>query len=190
MSFISCFYIFYVVVMDIILVVSISIHELFHAIAAKRNGAFCAEIGYKFELFLPCAYTTLCGIKEIKSKIKASQVFYSGIGANGIIAAVSLLLMNSNLLKNSLFVFLIFGCNLCLILVNSILIIKSDVYYIFCVLSGKMNLKEETKEMIKGKCCVTTGKVIYFLLSYVVEPIAVIVLLIIAIGKIGGKVLW
>lgn len=179
--------IIHIIVMDIILAISVSLHEIFHAIAAKNNGAFCAEIGYTFDFFVPSAYTTLCGVDEIKNKRRKAQVFFAGIAANALIAAISLLIMNVSCLRDSLFVFLIFSSNLCLILINSITFIKSDVYYILCSLSGNMNLKEDTANMIKGKSGHNVGNVIYFLLTYILEPLAIVVLLIIAFGKIGGK---
>ena len=181
--------ILHIIVMDVILAISVSLHEIFHAIAAKSNGAFCAEIGYTFDFFIPSAYTTLCCVDEIKSKWRKVQVFFSGIAANALIAAISLLIMNIPSLGDSLFVFLIFSSNLCLILINSITLVKSDVYYILCYLFGNMNLKEDTTDMIKGKGCRNVGNVVYFLLTYIVEPVAIAVLLIIAFGKIGGKFL-
>ena len=181
--------IIHIVVMDIILAISVSLHEIFHAIAAKNNGAFCAEIGYTFDFLVPSAYTTLCGVDEVKSKGRKVQVFFSGIAANALIAAISLLLMNIPCLRDSLFVFLIFSSNLCLILINSITFIKSDVYYILCSLFDNMNLKEDSIAMIKGKGCKNFGNVIYFILTYIVEPAAIVVLLVIAFGKIGGKIL-
>jgi|GEM_PF-5440305 len=181
--------IFHVIVMDLILAVSVSLHEVFHAIAAKNNGAFCAEIGYTFDLFVPSAYTTLCGVDEIKSKWRKIQVFFSGIAANAFIAGISLLMMNVPALRDSLFVFLIFCSNLCLILINSITFVKSDVYHILCYLFGNMNLKEDTVKMIKGEGRWNTGNMIYFLITYIAEPAIIIKLLIIAFGKIGGKFL-
>lgn len=181
--------IIHIVVMDIILAISVSLHEIFHAIAAKNNGAFCAEIGYTFDFFVPSAYTTLCGVDEIKSKGRKVQVFFAGIAANAVIATISLLLMNIPCLRNSLFVFLIFSSNLCLILINSITSIKSDVYYILCSIFDNMNLKEDATNMIKGKGCRNIGNVIYFTLTYIIEPAAIVVLLVIAFGKIGGKFL-
>lgn len=181
--------IIHIIVMDIILAISVSLHEIFHAIAAMNNGAFCAEIGYTFDFFVPSAYTTLCGVDEIKSKGRKMQVFFAGIAANALIAAISLLMMNISCFRDSLFVFLIFSSNLCLILINSITFIKSDVYYILCSLFGNMNLKEDSTKMIKGNCCKNMGNVIYFSLTYIVEPVAIVVLLVIAFGKIGGKLL-
>lgn len=181
--------IIHIVVMDLILALSVSLHEIFHAIAAKNNGAFCAEIGYTFDFFIPSAYTTLCGVDEIKSKGRKVEVFFAGIAANALIAATSLLLMNIPYFRDSLFVFLIFSSNLCLIIINSITFIKSDLYYILCSLFSNMNLKEDSTNMTKGKSCKNAGNVIYFLLTYIVEPVAIVVLLIIAFGKIGGKFL-
>lgn len=181
--------IIHIVVMDIILAMSVSLHEFSHAIAAKNNGAFCAEIGYTFDFVFPSAYTTLCGVNEIKSNGRKVQVFFAGIAANALIAAISLLLMNIPSLKDSLFVFLIFSSNLCLILINSITFVKSDVYYMLCSLFGNMNLKEDSTNMLKGKSCRNIGNIVYFILTYIIEPAVFVVLLVIAFGKIGGKFL-
>lgn len=179
----------HIVIMDLILAISVSLHEISHAISAKINGAFCAEIGYKFDFFVPLAYTTLCGVDEIVSRKRKIQVFYSGIAVNALIATISLLLMNISCFQESLVVFLIFSCNICLILVNSITFIKSDVYYILCCLFGDKNLKEETTKMLRKKGCISIGNMVYFMLTYIIEPVAIIVLLAIAFGKMGGKLL-
>lgn len=181
--------IIHVIAMDIILAISVSIHEIFHAISAVNNGAFCAEIGYTFNFFVPSAYTTLCGVDEIKTKACKMQVFFAGIAANALIAAISLLLMYIPCLRDSLFVFLIFSSNLCLIIINSITFIKSDVYYMLCSLFENMNLKEDATNMIKGKCCKNAGNMVYCVLTYFIEPVAIIILLLIAFEKIGGKLL-
>lgn len=177
----------HVLVMDLILAVSIGLHEIFHAIAAKSNGAFCAEIGYTFDFLTPMAYTTLCGIDEIKSKLRRIEVYFAGISANALIATISLLLMNMSSLNGSLFMFLVFACNLCLIIVNCITLFKSDGYYIFCNIFNTMTLKEDMIAMLKGKIHITPARVLYFILSYLLEPAAIIVLLITAINKIGGN---
>lgn len=179
----------YVVIMDVILAVSVSLHEIFHAIAAKNNGAFCAEIGYTFDFFVPSAYTTLCGVDEIKSRGRKVQVFFAGIAANALIAAISLLIMGIPCLGDSLFMFLIFSSNLCLILINSITCFKSDVYYILCSLFDNMNLKEDSTNMIRSKGGKNIGNVIYLILTFIVEPTAIVALLMIAFEKIGGKLL-
>ncbi len=181
--------IFHIIAMDVILAISVSLHELSHAISAKINGAFCAEIGYKFDFLVPLAYTTLCGVHEIKSRKRKIQVFYSGIAVNALIATISLLIMNIHYFQDSLIVFLVFSCNICLILINSITLIKSDVYYILCCLFGDKNLKEETQKMLRKKGCISIGYMVYFMLTYIVEPLVIVVLLIIAFGKIGGKLL-
>lgn len=179
----------YVVIMDVILAVSVSLHEIFHAIAAKNNGAFCAEIGYTFDFFVPSAYTTLCGVDEIKSRGRKVQVFFAGIAANALIAAISLLIMGIPCLGDSLFMFLIFSSNLCLILINSITCFKSDVYYILCSLFDNMNLKEDSTNMIRSKGGKNIGNVMYLILTFIVEPTAIVALLMIAFEKIGGKLL-
>ncbi len=179
----------YIVIMDVILAVSVSLHEIFHAIAAKNNGAFCAEIGYTFDFFVPSAYTTLCGVDEIKSRGRKVQVFFAGIAANALIAAISLLIMGIPCLGDSLFMFLIFSSNLCLILINSITCFKSDVYYILCSLFDNMNLKEDSTNMIRSKGGKNIGNVIYLILTFIVEPTAIVALLMIAFEKIGGKLL-
>lgn len=179
----------YVVIMDVILAVSVSLHEIFHAIAAKNNGAFCAEIGYTFDFFVPSAYTTLCGVDEIKSRGRKVQVFFAGIAANALIAAISLLIMGIPCLGDSLFMFLIFSSNLCLILINSITCFKSDVYYILCSLFDNMNLKEDSTNMIRSKGGKNIGNVIYLILTFIVEPTAIVALLMIAFERIGGKLL-
>ena len=177
------------ILMDLFLAFSVGLHELAHAVTASNNGAFCAEIGYKLDLFIPSAYTTICGIDEIKSKAKRVQVFFSGIALNAIIASVAVLLMNISLLKNNSILFILFCANILLILINSILFVKSDLYYIFCNLLDEPNLKENTIKMLQRKSCFSIGKVVYFLLTFIIEPIAVLILLLTALGKIGGNIL-
>ena len=178
---------FHLIIMDLILAVSISLHEIFHAISARNNGAFCAEIGYKFDFILPSAYTTLCGIGEIKSRARKIQVFYSGMAVNALIAAGSLFMMNIQPLRNSLILFLIFSCNLCLILINCITLGGTDGYQILCQALNNMHLREDTVKMLKRQKPADAAKILFFSLTYIAEPAAIILLLITAIEKIGGR---
>lgn len=179
--------IIHLIVMDLILAVSVSLHEIFHAVSARNNGAFCAEIGYKFDFIFPSAYTTICGISEIKKRSGRIQVFWAGMGINALIAAGSLLLMNIPPLRNNLYIFLVFSCNLCLILINCITAFRTDGYQLLCQLIGNTRLREDTLLMLKGLKPAEAGKIIYFMLTYIAEPAAVILLIITAIGKIGGR---
>lgn len=171
--------------MDIFLAVSISIHEFFHALFAHINGAFCAEIGYKFDFLCPVAYTTLCGVNRIPSKYKKIQIFLSGMASNAFIASISLLAMNSPALNNNIFLFMIFSVNLCLIIVNCITAGNTDLYLVFTVLSNDCYLRRNALQSIKNKTLAKNlFNFMYLLFTFVLQPAIIIMLLAIALMKI------
>lgn len=178
--------ILHILLMDLLLAISVSLHEFAHAICAKNNGAFVGEIGVKFDFFVPSAYTTLCGIDEIRSKYKKIQIFGGGMAINALIATGSLYMLSFPAFENNLIVFMLFSVNVCLIIVNCITAVKSDLYYVLVYILNEPNLKEDTIQIFKGEKRITWRRFVYIVVSYVFEPIVIISLLFIALKKIGG----
>lgn len=175
---------FHLVIMDIFLVASISFHEIAHGVFANKNGAFCAEIGIMFDLLLPGAYTTICGINKIKNKHKKIQIHLAGISINAFIAAIALLVMKLPSFTNNVYLFMLFATNLCLILGNSITLVKSDVYYAISCFLSETNLKKDALKALSNKSKMSAGKFFYLLFSFIIEPLLFLALLIVAITKI------
>ena len=79
---------------------------------------------------------------------------------------------------------MLFATNLCLILGNSITLVKSDVYYALSCFLSETNLKKDALNALSNKSKMSTGKFFYLLLSFIIEPLLFLALLIIAINKI------
>lgn len=176
--------IFEFIVMDFIAAFAISVHEIAHAIFAKKNGAFVGEIGIKMDFFTPMAYTTICGIDTVKKTYKKVQIYSAGLAANAIMAAISLLLMNIKVFDNSIVLYMCFSMNICLILGNCITAFKTDGYYLLSTILDESDFHGSIKKIWaienKRKC----KTFIYICVSYIVQPIIIIMLISVALKKI------
>lgn len=176
--------IFEFIVMDFIAALAISVHEVAHAFFAIKNGAFVGELGVKMDFFTPMAYTTICGIDTLKRTYKKIQIYAAGLTANAMMAAISLLLMNINVFKNSVVLYMCFSVNVCLILGNCVTAFKTDGHYILSIILNEPDFYESIKKFLSIETNRKYKVVIYACISYVVQPIIVIILLNIALKKI------
>lgn len=141
-------YVFYSLIFTFI---SVSVHELAHAAAAKKNGGAVAEIGIMFYYFFPCAYTTICGTNNIKKISKRVMITLAGMISNIFIMGVTLILFSfvqSDTLKN------LFVCNLIAnflpVMSNFNIFFKFDLYYALTLILNKPYLREEAVGYMKG----------------------------------------
>lgn len=73
--------------------------------------------------------------------------------------------------------------NLYIILANSMTFLKTDLYYTLTILSNKPNLKENSisQYRLKSIKMLEWKSMIYLLISYIAEPILIILLLVYSI---------
>ena len=141
-------YVFYSLIFTVF---SVSIHELAHAVAAKKNGGVVAEIGIMFYYFFPCAYTTICGTNDIKKVSKRVMITLAGIISNIFIMGVTLILFStaqSDILKNLLVCNLI--ANFLPVMSNFNIFFKFDLYYALTLILDRPYLREEAVKYLKG----------------------------------------
>ena len=127
------------------------VHELSHAVAAKRNGANVAEIGIMLYVFQPFAYCTLCSMENISNFRKRAAVYAAGINSNlmlcGIVFLIAASSGNGSIGQHTITVAL---TNLVPILLNFIVFMKYDSYYLLSDLLGESRLRENTFSYLKS----------------------------------------
>ena len=120
------------------------LHELSHAITAKSVGANIAEIGIMMYWFLPFAYTSICGMANVKSKIQRIRAYSSGIIVNiEMMSLFSILLFfNNEYIKSAVIGILI--SNATIIISNLLIFLKLDTYYIMEEILDEKNFRENS----------------------------------------------
>lgn len=173
---------------DVILSLSIFLHELAHAFSAKLNGAHIGEIGVVFDIITPLAYTTICGIHKTKSKYHKIKIYFAGIAVNLYIAGGSLLISKATNGILSKYSFMAFGTNFCISLINSLLLFDTDLFKIFTIVSGCSDCRGHLINAVKSKNMrsITAWEWLLIVVGYIIEPAVVIILLVIAIKKTYG----
>ena len=105
--------------------ISVFFHELNHAITAVANGAYAVETGLMLQYFLPCAYVSVCGLKNITNKRKIINILSSGCMANVILIGIDLFksyMLNSISYIDSIFIIV----NVSIVAMNCILFLRND----------------------------------------------------------------
>ncbi|MBU3134522.1 M50 family metallopeptidase [Clostridium gasigenes] len=128
---------------------SISLHELSHAIVAKSNGAFIAEFGIMLYWFMPCGYTTIIGVNNIKSKSKRLLIFCAGIMVNLNLAGLLAILMKFSEENFNQYLVWFILVNIVLAFSNLLIFLKLDGYYILQELLCEKSLREKSFSHIK-----------------------------------------
>lgn len=140
-------YIIYALLSDMFL----AIHEISHAIVARRYNMSVAEVGLMFYIFIPVAYTNINGLSNEKSKQKKLYALLAGSLSNLILSSMLLLiasLVNTDVIKS--FLLLCFISNVLIIFVNCLIFIKYDGYYIFQILLNETFLREKSNYYLFG----------------------------------------
>lgn len=134
----------------IFVIISLSFHELSHAVIAKKNGAVVPEIGVMLNFILPCAYTTVCDTQNIPTIGKKIQVALAGIGGNILLTTIGVytyLLCESESAKFLCIEFVF--ANIIPIIGNINIFYRDDSYVIIESLLGISNLKKTAKEFLR-----------------------------------------
>ena len=161
-----------------IITISLSLHELAHAIMARAMGAYVAQYHIGMIYFLPCVSTVICGLEKItvSSQIK---VALAGITANlwlyslGIWA--SAIFFDNNLgIYLSLFTFF----NFMIALFNLTIFLRTDGLHVLSVIVDckKLRKLKITNNKNSGKRSLLE---IYYLIFYVTMMISLLVCLLI-----------
>ena len=126
--------------------ISISLHELSHGLAGKMNNAVVPEIGLMLYFFIPCAYTTICGMSSVKDKKGKIIVVCAGVLLNLLLSGVAMILMAVFRSNETAIVILILAllANIIPIIANGIIFLKWDSYYLVSILLEEPQLYEKS----------------------------------------------
>lgn len=140
------------------------IHELSHALACRRWGAECHELGVFFLAFTPCLYCDVSDVWKLPSKTARVMVSAAGIFAEMAVAIAAgwcWFLTTDGLVNYLAFNLMILG-SVSTILVNANPLLRYDGYYILTDLIEVPNLNEQSREAIFSPLMVwlTGGKLV------------------------------
>lgn len=117
---------------------SLSLHELGHAVVARCFNINVPEIGIMLYWFMPCAYTNLNGITFVEQQWKRNLSIFAGILVNVSLSSIGLLFLNVVTGKVYNYVLLFVISNLSIIIINLLVFLKLDGYFL---LEELLNLK-------------------------------------------------
>jgi putative peptide zinc metalloprotease protein len=120
-----------------------TLHELGHALACKRFGGECHEIGIQFLVFTPCLYCNVSDAWLLPSKWQRIAISAAGIYVELLLAALATLVWRYSEpgLLNSLALNVMFVCSLGTLLFNGNPLLRYDGYYILSDLTETPNLE-------------------------------------------------
>ncbi|MEM9941370.1 MAG: hypothetical protein AAF939_07235 [Planctomycetota bacterium] len=120
------------------------IHELAHAMACRKFGGECFEIGVLLLAFMPTLYCDVTDSWMFREKWKRMLVAFAGIYVELILASASafLWLLTEPGLANSAFFNIAVMCSLNTVFVNGNPLLKYDGYYIFSDWINQPNLQQ------------------------------------------------
>ena len=120
------------------------IHELGHAVACRKFGGECFEIGVLLLAFLPTLYCDVTDSWMFREKWKRIMVAFAGIYIEILLATICavLWLMTGPGLANSIFFNVAVMCSINTLFINGNPLLKYDGYYILSDLVDQPNLQQ------------------------------------------------
>lgn len=140
-----------IIVMFFMFIFAVTIHELAHAATARYKNVNVPEIGIMIYLFIPCGYTNLSFIALLKNKRDRLITLLSGVLSNLLQAGLAFLL--ASLIRSDFVAYYIayYGIvNVSLSVINLMIFIKLDGYFIFQELLDESRLKEKSLAYLKA----------------------------------------
>ncbi|MDG1872271.1 MAG: hypothetical protein P8J27_00060 [Mariniblastus sp.] len=132
-------------------IISISIvkilHELGHAMACRRCGGECFEIGLIFLAFIPTLYCNVSDAWTFRERWKRLLVSFGGIYIEIIIASIAALIWMSTGpgLLNAMMFNIVLLCSINTVLINGNPLLRYDGYYMLSDLTEQPNLSQISK---------------------------------------------
>lgn len=139
------------ITLAIVTAVAKIIHELAHAVACRRFGGNCREIGVLLLVGVPCLYCDVTSIWMIPERWKRAVVGAAGIIAELLLAAVAILLWNASApgLFHDICLQLAVVCSVATVLFNGNPLLRYDGYFILTDLVGTSNLGERSEATLR-----------------------------------------
>gem|GEM_PF-3339797 len=126
-----------------------TLHELSHAIIARRNQIPVPEIGIMLYLFVPYVYTNMSYIRLLKSKWKRILCLLGGILLHILLSGICFLIAGFVPVTNRLIFEEIAYMNLFLVISNLMVFFKLDGYFILQEMIGETYLREKSIDIIR-----------------------------------------
>ncbi len=127
------------------------IHELAHAIACRRLGGHCREIGVMLLLGVPCLYCDVSSAWMLPSRFHRIFVSAAGMIAEFGLAALAMILwaMTSDDDVRAVWVVIIAVCSISTVVVNGNPLLRYDGYFMLCDGIGVPNLAGKSTLALK-----------------------------------------
>jgi len=127
------------------------LHELGHAIACRRLGGECHEIGVLLLVFVPCLYCNVSDSWMLPSKWQRIAVAAAGIYVEMVLATIATFLWwySAPGLFNALCLNVMLVCSLGTLLFNGNPLLRYDGYYIFSDLVEVPNLAAQATATVR-----------------------------------------
>lgn len=130
----------FIIYLVIEFIISIWLHEAAHIIFALHNDLLVGEVGVMLYYFIPCAYTTICGMSLVKTKLSKFFILISGSLMNLILAEISMIFISNG--YGGIYALSFAGINIISIVFNLLIFLKLDGYYILEILLDINNLRD------------------------------------------------
>lgn len=132
-----------VIFITVLSLICLALHEFGHTITARRYGVNVPEIGIMLYFLIPCAYTNISGINLLSPKGKRLLVLFSGTLVNmGLIGICYFLIGISSSSKTGMYCLALILINLGTILMNTMVLLKFDGYYILETILDEPKFRE------------------------------------------------
>ncbi len=128
--------------------VFLGLHELSHAIVAKKGGAEVVEFGLMFYLFMPFVYVTIGGSRNIDPRYK-NLISAAGMLTNLFFLGAFMCIVGVFKCYNSLLCSTAFFCNFSQILLNIDPFLKVDSSFILGNILGIDNIYDTARKPLK-----------------------------------------
>lgn len=127
------------------------VHELGHAMACRRYGGECHEIGLMLLAFMPCLYCDVTDAWRFQSKWRRMAVAAAGIYVEVFIASVCMYLwwFSEPGLFNTLCLNLVIVCSVNTLLVNGNPLLRYDGYYLLADFTETPNLWQRSRGLLR-----------------------------------------
>lgn len=129
-----------------------SLHELGHALACKKWGSECHEIGVFFLVFTPCLYCDTSDSWKLSSRWRRACIAAAGIYVELILAVVAgavWLVTPPESVLHLLAANVMLVCSFSTLLVNGNPLLRYDGYYALSDLWSVPNLSEQSREAFR-----------------------------------------
>lgn len=128
------------------------LHELGHALACRRYGGECHEMGVMLLVFAPCLYCNVSDTWMFPNRFRRIAVAAAGMSVEGLLAALATFVWWSSEpgIVNSLALDVMIVCSVSTLLFNGNPLLRYDGYYILSDLVDIPNLAEKSTEVFRA----------------------------------------